>query len=154
MALYPNLSNHNQSSPGTTLIPLNILVYEEDYGFSEHLRTLLEPESYHVTSASSVPEGTRLAACDSPDVMVLVLDLPDQDGLDVCRRFRSCSNAPILVLSSNGRPNFAEQALDAGADDYLVKPVNSTLMIASLNKLFRRARVTREAGKLNDDPAL
>jgi DNA-binding response OmpR family regulator len=136
------------------LIPLNIFVYEEDHGLSELLRTLLEPESFRVSTAASVAEGILQVERANPDIIVLVLDLPDQDGLDACRRFRRGSDAPILVLSSNGRPNFAEQALDAGADDYLVKPINSNLIVASLNKLFRRARVAREAGKFHDDPTM
>jgi two-component system KDP operon response regulator KdpE len=134
--------------------PLNVLVCEEDHAVSELLRTLLEPDGFFVVSAGSVASGIDHLGCAHSDVIVLVLDLPGQDGLEACRRFRRCSPAPILVLSSNGKPNFAEQVLDAGADDYLVKPINNTLVIASLNKLARRARVERDAGKLLDDPTL
>lgn len=157
MNLLPGLSNYNHKLPGMDLNPLNIFVCEEDHGVSELLRTLLEPEGFGVASAATVAEGILQVQRVKPDVIVLVLDLPDQDGLDACRRFRRCSDAPILVLSSNGRPNFAEQALDAGADDYLVKPINSNLVVASLNKLTRRARAGREIHgmtKFHDDPAM
>ena len=148
------ISSQNYPQFGMTSTPTNVLVWEDDPGARELLNKLLEPECYHVFSAGSVPDGLELARRIEPDVIVLVLDLPDGDGLGTCSSFRSSCDAPILVLSSNGKPNFAEQILDAGADDYLVKPINNNLIIASLNKLARRACAEREASKPHDEPTL
>jgi DNA-binding response OmpR family regulator len=134
--------------------PLTILVCEDDHAVSELLKSLLDQENFLVSSAKSFADGIAMVERSHLDVIILVLDLPDQDGIAACRQFRRCSSAPILVLSSNGKSNFAEQILDAGADDYLVKPINNNLVLASLNKLARRARIARDGDRFADDPTL
>jgi DNA-binding response OmpR family regulator len=75
----------------------------------------------------------------NPDVMVVDLLMPGTDGMKVCREVRRFSNVPILVLSALGKRGVAEQALEQGADDFMIKPMNNILLIASINKLARRA---------------
>jgi two-component system response regulator ResD len=75
---------------------------------------------------------------DSPDVIILDLMMPGMDGWQVCSQIRTFSSVPILILSALHSPGLVASALDAGADDYLVKPVPSGVLIAHLNKLTRR----------------
>jgi DNA-binding response OmpR family regulator len=78
-------------------------------------------------------------------VMVVDLLMPDMDGLKVCREVRQFGCMPILILSAVSRPNIAEEVLNSGADDFLIKPMSSGVLIASLNRLARRARAEHNA---------
>jgi two-component system OmpR family response regulator/two-component system response regulator RstA len=79
-----------------------------------------------------------------PDVIVLDLLLPGVDGWQVCREIRSFSAVPILVLSANSKPGMATIALDQGADDYLLKPTPTNVLVAHLRKLIRRSRAEQQ----------
>ncbi len=70
---------------------------------------------------------------------------PDLDGWQICKTIRGISKLPILLISAINTPGIVTQALDQGADDYLVKPVPSNVLIAHLNKLTRRARAEIQA---------
>jgi DNA-binding response OmpR family regulator len=76
----------------------------------------------------------------NPDVIILDLYLPEKDGSQVCRDIREFSNTPILILSIFNNPDEIARALDEGADDYLIKPVPSGVLIAHLKKLIRRGK--------------
>ena len=80
-----------------------------------------------------------LAKNESPDVIILDLMMPEMDGYQVCNAIRPFSSVPILILSAFDMPGMVSKALDAGADDYLIKPVASSILIAHLNNLVRRA---------------
>lgn len=121
-----------------------VLVIDDDSDTTELLRIILEPQSFEVITANTGEEGIRLAQNLSPDVMVVDLLMPGMDGLKVLREVRKFSSIPILILSAINKPNIAEKALDNGADDFLVKPMSSSVLIASLNKLIRRARVDQK----------
>jgi DNA-binding response OmpR family regulator len=73
-----------------------------------------------------------------PDVVILDLLMPGMDGWQVCERIRSFSDVPILILSALGAPGSVAHALDAGADDYLIKPVHASLLATRLRTLVRR----------------
>lgn len=144
------LCSRNQTVAGKMDAPIKILVLEDDHGVADLLKTVAESDCLQVTTVSSVQQGLDLALSLEPDTIILVLDKPNAEYLAVCRRFRQCNRrVPILVLSSNGKPGFSEQILNAGADDYLAKPITSNLIMASLNKLTRRARAEQEAVKHN-----
>ncbi len=98
-----------------------------------------------VIVANTGKQGIELARSLVPDVMVVDLLMPDMDGLKVCREVRQFSSMPILILSAVSRPNIAEEVLDSGADDFLIKPMSSGVLIASLNRLARRARAEHNA---------
>ena len=70
--------------------------------------------------------------------------MPDKDGFNVCKEIRKFSSVPIMILSAINKPGLIEQALDAGADEYLRKPVPTNILIARINTLVRRARAERE----------
>lgn len=146
----PHLSSRNQPFAATMTAPIKILILDDDYGTSDLLRTILEPECFDLTTTRSQEESLELAKRTTPDVIVLVLNMSDDEGLALCRAFRAICVTPILVLSSNGRQGFAEKFLNEGADDYLVKPINNSVMVASINRLARRARAEQEANRANE----
>ena len=126
-----------------------LLVIDDDSETIDLLKIILEPNDFDVITTTSGCEGVQLARKLKPDIMIVDLLMPDLDGLNVCREVRKFSQVPILVLSAVGKPGMATQALDEGADDYLIKPMNYNLLVASLKKLTRRARAEKEALRSN-----
>jgi DNA-binding response OmpR family regulator len=111
------------------------------------LSLLLRTRGFDASIANSGEEGIKLIREISPDVVILDLMMPGMDGWQVCTEVRSFSNVPILVLSALDSPGIVAGALDAGADDYLVKPVPSGVLLAHLNTLSRRATVEKNSKK-------
>jgi DNA-binding response OmpR family regulator len=120
---------------------MKILVIDDDPAMTELLKLLLQPTASSVSTANSGMDGVKLAKKNSPDVIILDLMMPEMDGWQVCSEIRKTSRVPILILSALDTPGMVARALDAGADDYLIKPVPSGVLIAHLNNLVRRARV-------------
>jgi DNA-binding response OmpR family regulator len=137
-----NLNNHVdiQARPTT-----KILIVDDDSDTTDLLKIILEPNDYEVKVANTGKLGFDMAHNLNPDMMMVDLMIPDMDGLKVCREVRQFSNMPILILSAVSRPNIAEEVLNSGADDFLVKPMSSSMLIASLNRLARRARAEHKA---------
>jgi DNA-binding response OmpR family regulator len=121
---------------------MKILVIDDDVAMTELLKMLLMPTHSIVIAANSGAEALQLAGETAPDIYILDLMMPDMDGWQVCEAIRKFTNAPILVLSALDNPGTVAKALDAGADDYLIKPVPSGILIAHINNLFRRAAST------------
>ncbi len=122
-----------------------ILVIDDDIGMTELLSLLLAPTSSEIIVANSGMDGIELAKKYNPDVVILDLMMPEMNGWTVCKRIREFSDIPILILSAMDAPGMVAQALDVGADDYLVKPVSSGTLIAHLNKLMRRSKVSQSS---------
>ncbi len=119
-----------------------ILVIEDDPRISDLLRRGLIYEGYAVEVASD-GEGGLTAARDRPsDIVLLDLMLPGVDGLTVCRRLRAASDVPILILTAKEAVPDRVLGLDAGADDYLVKPFNFDELLARVRALLRRRQRT------------
>lgn len=116
-----------------------ILVIDDDIALTDLLSTLLMTHGFEVVTANYGQSGIELAQTAKPDMIILDLMMPDQDGWSVCQAIRTFSKVPIIVLSALNDPNMVVSALDAGADDYLVKPVPSNILIAHINTLTRRA---------------
>lgn len=127
------------------IVVTNVLVIDDDVAMTEMLRIMLEPNAFMVTTAHTGEEGIELARLMSPDVVVLDLYMPAMDGWQVCKAIRAFSQVPILVLSALSKPGTVAQALNEGADDFLVKPVPSGVLVAHLKNLARRARAERLA---------
>jgi len=125
-----------------------ILVIDDDQAMTEMLRLVLEPNAFEVHEAHSGQEGIEAARHMNPEVVVLDLLMPGMDGWEVCKVIRSFSQVPILVLSAISKPGIVARALDEGADDYLLKPMPSSVLIAHLKRLARRARAEQEANIL------
>jgi two-component system KDP operon response regulator KdpE len=122
---------------------VKILVIDDDEGMTELLSLLLSPVPYEVIIANSGSEGIELIKKYSPDVIILDLMMPEMNGWITCKQIREFSDVPILILSAMDVPGIVAQALDVGADDYLVKPVSSGTLIAHLNKLVWRSKVSQ-----------
>lgn len=117
---------------------MNILVIDDDPAMTELLKILLQATSAHVIAAHSGVEGIALTRQLKPEIVVLDLMMPEMDGWQVCTSIREFSEVPILVLSALDHPGMVAAALDAGADDYLIKPVSSGMLIAHLQNLLKR----------------
>ena len=117
---------------------MRILVIDDDPAMTDLLKLLLVPAAADVITANSGPDGIRLANEVKPDVITLDLMMPDINGWQVCKAIRQVSTIPILILSALDSPGLVAAALDAGADDYLIKPVPSSVLLAHINKLVRR----------------
>jgi two-component system response regulator MprA len=98
-------------------------------------------ENYVVDTAEDGEAGLRIARETPPDAVILDIMLPGIDGLEVCRRLRSASNVPILMLTARDTVPDRITGLDAGADDYMVKPFAFDELLARLRALFRRHRM-------------
>jgi DNA-binding response OmpR family regulator len=117
---------------------IEILLIDDDPDFSIMLRTLLRGRDFQVRSVYTGDEGIEACRENPPDVVVLDLLMPNYDGWEVCEQIRDFSDVPIIILSALGAPASVARALDAGADDYLIKPVHASLLASRLNALVRR----------------
>jgi DNA-binding response OmpR family regulator len=117
---------------------MRILVIDDDPAMTDLLKLLLEPAHSNVMTANYGPDGIELARQFPPDVVLLDLMMADMNGWQVCKALRTFSRVPILILSALDSPGMVAAALDAGADDYLIKPVASGMLLAHINKLVRR----------------
>ncbi|HEX7619838.1 MAG TPA: response regulator [Anaerolineales bacterium] len=117
---------------------LKVLAIDDDHAMTELLTLLLKTHGFNVLAANTGEDGVSIALKESPDVIILDLMMPGMDGWHVCNKIRTFSSVPILIFSALDNPGMVASALDAGADDYLVKPVPSGVLIAHLNKLTRR----------------
>ena len=115
-----------------------ILVIDDDIAITELMNMLLKTFGFEVLSANSGADGVRLARETNPNVILLDLMMPDLDGWQVCKAIRQTSNVPILVLSAINDPRMVASVLDVGADEFLVKPVPSGVLVANIKKLLRR----------------
>jgi len=115
-----------------------VLSIDDDPAMTELLALLLKTHGYEPISANNGMDGINAVRESSPDVVILDLMMPGMDGWQVCSEVRKFSSVPIVIFSALDNPGLVASALDAGADDYLVKPVPSGVLIAHLNKLTRR----------------
>ena len=121
------------ATPGTC--GASVLVVEDDPGIATQLVRGLSRNGYavdHVTTG-----GDALSRAD-PDVVLLDLGLPDGDGVDICRRIRQRSGVAIIVVTARGEEPERVLALDAGADDYMVKPFGLAELLARIRAVLRR----------------
>ena len=110
------------------------------------LRVLLHGHGYQVFETATGQEGLTQAAARNPEVILLDLGLPDIDGIEVARRIREWSEAPIIVISAREQEMDKIRALDEGADDYLMKPFGAGELLARIRVALRH-RAMREAGR-------
>ena len=118
----------------------HILVVDDDAEIRSLLREYLQKQGYRVTA---VADGKALRATvetSRPDVIVLDLMLPGEDGLSLCRGLRAHSDVPIIMLTARGEETDRIVGLEMGADDYLAKPFNPRELLARIKSVLRRAR--------------
>src|SRR6185295_10190699 len=125
--------------------PTVILAIEDEVPILRFLRAVLTPPIYKLIEAQNGKEGLAMAGSHNPDLVLLDLGLPDQDGLDVLAQLREWNQAPVIVVSARGQEKDKVSALDAGADDYLTKPFNTGELQARIRACLRRnLRTTAE----------
>jgi two-component system KDP operon response regulator KdpE len=126
-----------------------ILVIEDDSQIRRFLRVTLTSNSYNLIEATTAQEGSRQVGLHHPDLIILDLNLPDLDGLDMARQLREWISTPIIVLSVRNQEKDKVAALDAGADDYLTKPFGTEELLARIRVALRHALRTIQGV---DDP--
>jgi two-component system KDP operon response regulator KdpE len=127
-----------------------VLVVEDEPGIRTVVRLMLESAHYRVVEADTAARAEIEARTHRPDLLIVDLGLPDEDGLEVIRRVRAWSPVPIIVLSARTMEDQKVAALDAGADDFVAKPFGSPELLARVRAALRRslhssARVARLA---------
>ena len=123
---------------------MHILVVEDQRDVAENIRKYLETESYSVDLAFDGESGLHQALLEDYALVVLDLNLPRMDGLEVCRRLRTAGRSmPILMLTARIGHQNAVAGLDSGADDYLTKPFDLEELLARMRALLRRGRESR-----------
>ncbi|HEY7801292.1 MAG TPA: response regulator transcription factor [Dehalococcoidia bacterium] len=124
-----------------------VLVVEDDPTLAKTLSYNLRKNGFHVLIAGDGVAGLQAARAEHPDLVVLDLMLPKMDGLEVCRRLRTESQVPVLILTAKGDESDRVAGLELGADDYLTKPFGMRELMARVRALLRRtARGTASHG--------
>lgn len=137
--------------------PPRVLVVEDDDAIAQVLVRSLRMEGYDAQIAGDGEQALAMASDFAPDLVILDLGLPKIDGIEVAKVLRAQGDVPILVLSARDAVDSRVQGLDAGADDYLVKPFERQELLARLRALLRRhpprgqAALTAGDLKLNPD---
>lgn len=123
-----------------------ILIIEDDAGIRSVLRVLLQTGQHRVIEAQTAARAEVEARSHKPDLLLVDLGLPDDDGLKLIQRVRAWSSVPIIVLSARTMEVQKIAALDAGADDYVTKPFSAPELLARVRAALRRnARVTEQS---------
>jgi len=120
------------------------LVIDDEVQIRRLLRVVLESENYQALEAETGQQGLVEIAGRRPDVILLDLGLPDLDGLEVLKRLREWSEAPVIVLTVRDDVQEKVGALDAGADDYVTKPFSTPELLARLRAAQRKTRPEEE----------
>lgn len=116
----------------------NILVVDDEPQITRVLKTTLSSQGYGTRAASDGDEAVQLMKDWSPDLIITDLRMPNMDGLELCRQVRQKSRVPIIVLSVKGEERTKVAALDAGADDYVMKPFSINELLARVRANLRR----------------
>ena len=136
---------------------MKLLIIEDEPAIQEMVSSRLEREGYTTFVAATAEEGMRIYRRMRPSLILLDLMLPYMSGIDFCRALRRESMTPVIVISAKAEEMSRVQALEAGADDYLVKPFSLSELSARVKAVLRRASATRTEepvtiGTLKIDP--
>jgi DNA-binding response OmpR family regulator len=126
-----------------------VLVFDQDALGENFLNQTLNTSNYHIIKVNSSAEGISTSQSWDPDVIIINLMQPSSNGWKLCRRLKESSQAPIIVLGSISDPNLVALWLDAGADDYLTKPFSPEVLVAHIQKLTRRIKLTHNKPAVN-----
>jgi two-component system, OmpR family, KDP operon response regulator KdpE len=128
-----------------------VLVCDDEPQIVRALKVILREAGFEAIPAETGQEALDRAAVRPPDAAIIDLVLPDIDGIEVCRRLREWSQAPVIVLSAVGDEEEKVRALEAGADDYVTKPFGSRELIARLQAVLRRSAGDAEEPRIAID---
>jgi DNA-binding response OmpR family regulator len=121
------------------MVAERILIVEDEANIASFVRLYLTKEGFTVERAATGEEALQRVKASVPALVLLDLNLPDMDGLEVCRRLRSWSQVPILMLTARDDDVDKIVGLEVGADDYVTKPFNPRELIARVKSILRRA---------------
>ncbi len=116
----------------------DVLIIDDDKGITDLLTILLKKHGFNITAANTAVDGLEYMKENAPDLIILDMIMPNMNGWETCKAIRAVSNVPILILSPLDDPRMIASILDAGADDFLIKPVPSSVLVAHMKKLIRR----------------
>ncbi|TDV42773.1 two-component system response regulator RstA [Pseudomonas graminis] len=119
--------------------PWQVLIVEDDQRLAELTRDYLENNGLRVSLEGDGARAARRIIDEQPDLVILDLMLPGEDGLSICRKVRSHYDGPILMLTARTDDSDQIQGLDMGADDYVGKPVHPRVLLARIHALLRRS---------------
>ncbi|MHB8626724.1 MAG: response regulator transcription factor [Aggregatilineales bacterium] len=131
---------------------MRVLIVDDELPIRDGLGRKLRREGFEVFLAGSGLEGLKLFHVEHPDLVVLDIVMPEMDGLTVCRRVREVAETPIMMLSAQAiREEDIIEGLNAGADEYLVKPVRLDEFAARVRALLRRAQLSAPESRIGYD---
>ncbi len=123
------------------------LIVEDDKAVSQLIRLYLAQAGYRVLEAADGTSGLRMALEESPDIVLLDLNLPGMDGIEVCKNIRKESEVPIIMVTARVDEDDRLTGLELGADDYVSKPFSPRELVARVNAVLRRTRRETEKRK-------
>ena len=132
---------------------IHILLVDDDQEILELLRSYLDGQGFRVSTSSNTDEARQVIAAQSPDLIVLDLMLPGENGLDFCRSLRQSSAIPVIMLTALGETVDRIVGLEIGADDYLAKPFDPRELVSRIRAVLRRLS-SSQAPESPPSPAL
>lgn len=125
-----------------------ILLVEDENNICNLVKTMLESADYKVITAQTCANAMIMYTSYLPDLIILDLGLPDQDGINLLKKVRENSHTPIIILSARSEEKIKVDALDLGANDYVTKPFGSAELMARVRTALRNNRYSSNEGKL------
>jgi len=136
-------------------MPLRVLVVDDEPDIRDVLKIILEAEKYEVIEAENGEEAIKIITQKTPDLVLLDYKMPKMDGREVCRRIKKdilLRHLPIIMVTGKGEITDKVDGIDAGADDYIVKPFEPEELLAHIKMILRRAEIDLEANPLTRLP--
>ena len=130
--------------------PQSVLVVEDEQSIASFVSLYLKNAGYAVRAVGTGSGALNAVAAEMPSLIVLDLNLPDMDGIEICRRIRKSSDVPILMLTARDEDVDKIIGLEVGADDYLTKPFNPRELVARVKSVLRRATSDRRIDEGNE----
>ncbi|MCB6202677.1 response regulator transcription factor [Extibacter muris] len=127
---------------------MRILIIEDDEGLSKGMAFMMERAGYQVECCPGYEQGLAKVLKAPPELILLDWNLPDGDGLELCRKIREFSHVPILMITARDMEMDEVMCLECGADDYIAKPFSLAVLKARVSALFRRYSKKLESGSL------
>lgn len=126
-----------------------ILIVEDDLGIQETLKTILIMKNYQIQQAYTLKEALN-NPIEQMELIIIDIQLPDGNGITLCQQIRRFSQVPILFLTARNDEETIVEALNAGGDDYIVKPFRANELLARINSVMRRMSKNKDLIETND----